>query len=108
LKAHETQSFTIDKKGIEYNIGLLEKLFKGLKVGYSRKGEALRYQPIPYNPDVKGKFKVKRFYQIPFRKQFVHYIIAYLRKKLASHNYSERYEKYFDGKMPASITATWE
>ena len=108
LKAHKTQSFTIDKKGIEYNIALLEKLFKGLKVGFSNKGEALRYQPIPNNPDVKGKFRVKKIPQIPFRKQLVHYVITFLRKKMLDHNYAKRYERYYDGEMPASISATWD
>ncbi|MBN2156497.1 MAG: PIG-L family deacetylase [Candidatus Lokiarchaeota archaeon] len=107
LKAHQTQSFTLDKKGIEYNIGLLEKIFKGLRVQYSNKAEALRYQPIPDNIDVPWTFKIKNFEDIPIRKRVVHYILRKLRAKLASHNYSERYDKYFDGKMDAEINATW-
>jgi len=107
LKAHKTQSFTVNKKGIEYNIGLLEKFFKGLKVQHSYKGEALRYQPIPENPDVPWKYKVKQFSDLPMRKRIVHYVLRKLRAKIASHNYTERYEKYYDGKIPESISGTW-
>jgi len=107
LKAHATQSFTLDKKTLDYNIGHLEKLLKGMKVQYSSLGEALRYQPIPNNPDVNGIIRIKKFTEIPFKTRLIYYILKKLQELLRGKDYEARYRKYYDGKMPASINATW-
>ena len=107
LKAHATQSFTLDKKTLDYNIGHIEKLLKGMKVQYSSLGEALRYQPIPNNPDVKGQIRIKKFTEIPFKTRLIYYILKKLQELLRGKDYEQRYRKYYDGKMPASINATW-
>jgi hypothetical protein len=107
LKAHATQSFTLDKTTLDYWVGHIEKLFKGLKVDHSILGEALRYQPIPNNPDVSGKIRIKKFSELPLRTRILHYVLKKLQILLRGHDYEERYSKYYDGQMPASINITW-
>lgn len=108
LKAHETQSFTLDKKTLDYNVAHIEKLLKGFKVQNSTLGEALRYQPIPYNPDVSGQIRIKKFTETPLRIRLIYYILKKLQELLRGKNYEERYHKYYDGIMPASISTTWD
>ncbi|MCP4762961.1 MAG: PIG-L family deacetylase [archaeon] len=103
MEAHKSQAELLSQAKIP---SILEEKFHGMKISGEFSGEALRYQPLPGNPDIPNK-KIKgiSWNRVPFYKKII-WILGkkIIWEKLMNYDYKERYNKYFDGKIEPRMT----